>query len=64
VCLIVLGRAVLLEILQLLTPDRHGRIPDAIEKMTGGVAGIAVAQAILFFGRCQLVPQLTCSASI
>jgi VanZ family protein len=51
VCLIVLGSAVLLEILQLLTPDRRGRIPDAIEKMTGGVVGIAVGQAILFFGR-------------
>jgi hypothetical protein len=29
VCLIVLGSAVLLEILQLQTPDRHGRVPDA-----------------------------------
>jgi hypothetical protein len=28
VCLIVLGGAVLLEIMQLLTPDRHGRIQD------------------------------------
>jgi hypothetical protein len=33
------------------TPDRHGRIPDAIEKMAGGVVGIAVGQAILLFGR-------------
>ncbi len=49
VCLIVLGSAVLLEIVQLLTPDRHGRIQDAIEKIAGGVVGIAVAQAILSF---------------
>ena len=49
VCLIVLGSAVLLEILQLLTPDRHGRVPDAIEKMAGGVIGIAVGRAILYF---------------
>jgi VanZ family protein len=47
VCLIVLVSAVLLEILQLLTPDRHGRIPDAIEKVAGGVVGIAVGRAIL-----------------
>jgi hypothetical protein len=24
---------------QLLTPDRHGRIQDAVEKMGGGVTG-------------------------
>jgi hypothetical protein len=40
VCLIVLGSAVVLELLQQLTPDRHGRIPDAVEKIAGGAAGI------------------------
>jgi VanZ family protein len=49
VCLIVLGSAVLLELLQLLTPDRHGRVPDAIEKIAGGVAGIVAGHAILYF---------------
>jgi hypothetical protein len=49
VCLIVLGGAVMLELLQLVTSDRHGRFPDAIEKMTGGAAGIAVARIILTF---------------
>jgi VanZ family protein len=49
VCLIVLGSAVLLEIMQLLTPDRHGRIQDAIEKVTGGVAGIVAGRAIIYF---------------
>jgi VanZ like family len=48
-CLIVLGSALLLEIVQLLTPDRHGRIQDAIEKIAGGVVGIAAARAILSF---------------
>src|SRR3954470_9494125 len=36
VCLLVIGSAVLLEFMQLLTPDRHGRIHDAIGKMAGG----------------------------
>ena len=49
VCLIVLGSAVLLEIMQLLTPDRHGRIQDAIEKMAGGVLGIVAGRVILYF---------------
>ena len=49
VCLIVLGGAVLLEIMQLLTPDRHGRIQDAIEKMAGGFVGRVVGRAILYF---------------
>jgi hypothetical protein len=49
VCLIVFGSAVLLEIIQLLTPDRHGRIQDAIEKMAGGVVGILAGRAILYF---------------
>ena len=49
VCLIVLGSAVLLEILQMLTLDRHGRIQDAIEKMAGGSVGIAAGRAILYF---------------
>jgi VanZ family protein len=48
-CLIVLGSAALLEMVQLLTPDRHGRLLDAIEKMAGGAVGIAAGQAILYF---------------
>ena len=42
-CLIVLGSAVVLEFVQLLTPDRHGRIPDAVEKIAGGAVGIVAA---------------------
>ena len=49
VCIVVLGSAVLLELLQLLTPDRHGRLPDAIEKMAGGAVGIILGRAVSFF---------------
>src|SRR3982074_2635590 len=49
VCLIILGSAVLLEIMQLLTPDRHGRIQDAIEKMAGGGLGIVASRKRLYF---------------
>jgi VanZ family protein len=49
VCLVVLGTAVLLEFAQLLTPDRHARISDAIEKMTGGMAGIIAGRVLLCF---------------
>jgi hypothetical protein len=51
VCLIVLGSAVLLELAQLLTPDRHGRIQDAIIKMMGGALGIVAGRAMLYFQR-------------
>ncbi len=53
VCLIVLGGAVLLEFAQLLTPDRHGRIQDAIEKTAGGAAGIVAGRTILYFERAR-----------
>ena len=37
---IVFGAAALLEILQTMTPDRHGTLIDALEKMAGGAVGI------------------------
>jgi VanZ family protein len=43
VCSVVLGGAVLLELAQTMTPDRHGTLIDALEKMAGGAAGILVA---------------------
>src|ERR1035438_6897081 len=49
VCPIVLGSAVLLEYLQTLTPDRHGTVVDALEKIAGGVLGICVATAAHYF---------------
>jgi VanZ family protein len=45
VCLIVLGSAVLLEYSQTLTPDRHGTLVDASEKIVGGALGIFTARA-------------------
>lgn len=47
--IIVLGSAVLLESLQLLTPDRHGRLLDAAMKMVGGGLGLAAGWIILHF---------------
>src|ERR1700761_4656919 len=38
---IVVGSAFGLEALQLLTPDRHGRILDALVKVAGGICGIS-----------------------
>jgi VanZ family protein len=44
VCCIVFGAAAALEILQTMTPDRHGTLVDALEKMAGGAAGILFAR--------------------
>ena len=46
VCCIVLGSAALLEIAQTLTPDRHGTMMDALEKIAGGGAGILLTRFI------------------
>jgi VanZ family protein len=52
VCGLVMGAAVLLEILQTLTPDRHGTLVDALEKMAGGGLGIVLAKVVrLAIGR-------------
>jgi hypothetical protein len=53
VYLIVLGSAVVLEFVQLLTPDRHGRIPDALEKIAGGASGVVAGRAILHLERAK-----------
>jgi hypothetical protein len=47
---IVLGGAALLEIAQTLTPDRHGTLIDALEKMAGGAAGIMLVRTVRHFG--------------
>jgi VanZ family protein len=44
VAAIVVGSAFALEALQLLTPDRHGRLLDALVKAAGGICGIGVGQ--------------------
>lgn len=52
VILLVVGSAVVLEGLQLLTPDRHGRVVDALMKMAGGACGITLT--ILARGAVQM----------
>jgi VanZ family protein len=49
VCSIICISAVALEYLQTLTPDRHGTLIDAFEKVVGGALGIFAAHAILWF---------------
>jgi len=49
VCCLVLGGAAVLEILQTLTPDRHGTWLDALEKMAGGASGIFFTKGIMRF---------------
>jgi hypothetical protein len=51
VVVIVVGSAFALEALQLLTPDRHGRLLDAMVKAAGGVCGITVGQLASFLLR-------------
>ena len=46
VAAIVLGSAVLLEVLQLVTPDRHANPIDLAVKLVGGTAGLVVAAVI------------------
>jgi hypothetical protein len=47
VCVIVLGSAVLLELAQLVTVDRHARMIDAMEKIAGGCLGIVAGRAVV-----------------
>lgn len=50
VCVLVLGSAVILELLQLVVPDRDARVIDAVEKLIGG--GIGIISARIF---CRLI---------
>ena len=47
VCLVVFGAAIVLELAQLLTPDRHARVTDAMSKIVGGAIGMALAHLSL-----------------
>ena len=46
VAAIVVGCAFSLEALQLLTPDRHGLLFDALVKAAGGICGIGAGQLL------------------
>jgi VanZ family protein len=50
---IVVGSAFALEAMQLLTPDRHGRLLDALMKAAGGVCGISLVRLGSLFLRTQ-----------
>lgn len=47
-CLVVIGGAILLELMQHFTPDRHARLLDGAAKAAGSAVGIAVAEAALY----------------
>jgi hypothetical protein len=49
--LVVIAMAVMLELLQLLVPDRDARLADAFVKIAGGIAGVAAA---FFWNRWQI----------
>jgi VanZ family protein len=53
VLLFVLGSAALLEVLQLLTPDRHAQTLDALQKIAGGAAGVFTGRVILYLDRAR-----------
>jgi len=41
---LMVASAILLELLQLLTPDRHARFIDATTKLAGGMIGVIAAR--------------------
>jgi len=47
IALLIVGSAFVLEAMQLLTPDRHGRVLDALVKVVGGLGGIATGRGML-----------------
>jgi VanZ family protein len=51
VCTVVCFSAGILEYLQTLTPDRHGTLIDASEKIAGGLFGIFACRATLYVWR-------------
>ena len=54
VVVIVVGSAFGLEALQLLTPDRHGRLLDAAVKAAGGICGTAIGHSAARFLRAKI----------
>lgn len=51
VLVMVLGSAVMLELLQAVTPDRHGMLPDVEVKVIGGLSGVLLALAFNHLSR-------------
>lgn len=46
---IAAGSALLLEVLQMLAPSRHAHVFDALVKVAGGAAGVALGQFLRRF---------------
>src|ERR1700761_9541048 len=59
ICFIVFGSAIALEVMQTMTPDRHGTLIDALQKISGGAFGILAAKAALNFWRQRKPAQKT-----
>jgi VanZ family protein len=53
IILAVIFSAFTLEAMQLLTPDRHGRVIDAIVKVAGGLTGIGMGRVLMLLLRSQ-----------
>ena len=45
--LVVIGAALALEVLQMISPTRHGRLPDASIKALGAAVGLALGWLLL-----------------
>jgi hypothetical protein len=56
VAAIVVGSVIGLEALQLLTPDRHGRLLEAVVKAAGGICGIGIDRLALAILRAKASP--------
>lgn len=54
VLLLTIGIAIGLELFQMLSPDRHARLGDALVKIAGGVSGVAASWL-----SARLLPRLT-----
>ena len=50
---IVVGAAIVLEALQLVTPDRHGQFANLVVKVFGGVTGVVSAGFISYAARSE-----------
>lgn len=56
VAVMVVAAAVGLEALQLLTPDRHARVTDALVKALGAICGIGVGRLVSLLSRSKISP--------
>lgn len=48
-CVLVVGVAIVLELLQAIRPDRDAALFDVFQKAAGGIVGVFIAQTVLAF---------------